>query len=248
MSDRTTILAHFYRASVIHADVWRRRLDATTNWAVVTTAAVITFAFGQVQAPHFVLLMAVLFPLFFLVMESRRYQIHHMWELRIRGLQKYVIGPALMGEEAIDREVVESGLAAIGRDLGSTVPRISLLQAAGYRMRRNYGPLFTIVLLAWLGKLWLTPQPTYELSELVDRAAVGTVPGTLVLAAVGLFFVGCILLAISAPSETIIDWAEQAAPVREFVRARRATFSKRRPGGGIPGSDRDPSEDPPRGG
>jgi uncharacterized membrane protein len=228
----------------MHADVWRRRLDATTNWAVVTTAAVITFTFGEAQAPHFVLLMAVLFALFFLVMESRRYQIYHMWELRIRGLQKYVISPALMGEEALDRETTDSGLAAIGRDLGSTLPRISLLRAAGYRMRRNYGPLFTIVLLAWLGKLWLMPVPTYELSELVERAAVGTISGGSVLLAAGFFFLGCILFAISAPSEHIIDWTEQAAPVRKFVRAGRTKGSQKRHGGGMSGSDLDPPEGP----
>lgn len=245
MSDRTTILAHFYRASVMHADVWRRRLDATTNWAVVTTAAVITFTFGEAQAPHFVLLMAVLFALFFLVMESRRYQIYHTWELRIRGLHKYVIGPALIGEEAVDREMAEAGLAAIGRDLGSTVPRISLIQAAGYRMRRNYGPIFTIVLIAWLGKLWLMPQPTYELSELVERAAIGIVSGPTVLAAVGLFFVCCIVFAISAPSEHIIDWAEQAAPVKKFVRAGRPKAGRRRPGDENPSSDPDSSEKQP---
>ena len=79
MADNTIVLVHFYRAAVVHADVWRRRLDATTNWAVVTTAAVVTFAFGEAQAPHFVLLMALLFGLFFLVMESLRYQIYHVW-------------------------------------------------------------------------------------------------------------------------------------------------------------------------
>lgn len=244
MSDRTTILAHFYRASVMHADVWRRRLDATTNWAVVTTAAVITFTFGEAQAPHFVLLMAVFFALFFMVMESRRYQIYHMWELRIRALHHYVIGPALMGEDSIDHKAAEDGLAAIARDLGNTLPRISLLQAAGYRMRRNYGPLFTIVLLAWLGKLWLMPQPTYELSQLVERAAVGTISGAWVLVAVGLFFVGCIVFAISAPSEYIVDWAEQLAPVRQFVRAGRPERKGRR-GGSPPGPKLDPSEDRP---
>lgn len=43
--DNTT-LTHFYRAVVGHADVWRQRMDATTNWAAATTAGMITFAFS----------------------------------------------------------------------------------------------------------------------------------------------------------------------------------------------------------
>ena len=45
------VLVHFYRAVVSHADVWRQRMDATTNWAAATTAAMVTFAFGNASAP-----------------------------------------------------------------------------------------------------------------------------------------------------------------------------------------------------
>lgn len=222
MADNTTILAHFYRASIMHADVWRRRLDATTNWAVVTTAAVITFAFGEAQAPHFVLLMAILFAFFFLVMESRRYQIYHVWELRIRALHQYVIAPALRGEEGADREAIERGLMTLAEDLGSTVPRISVLQAAGYRIRRNYGPLITIVLLAWLLKLWLFPEPAYSIALMVERAAVGIVPGIWVMSGMGLFFMACVAAAMTAPSEHVVGWAEKSAPVKELLHKRGA--------------------------
>ena len=36
--DRSTILIHYYRAMVGRADVWRMRMDATTNWAIGATA------------------------------------------------------------------------------------------------------------------------------------------------------------------------------------------------------------------
>ena len=220
MVDNTMVLVHFYRAAVVHADVWRRRLDATTNWAVVTTAAVVTFAFGEAQAPHFVLLMALLFGLFFLVMESRRYQIYHVWELLIRDLHQYLIVPALLKNSDTDEEAIEAGLARIARDLGSTLPRISILEAAGLRIRRNYGPLFTILLMAWLLKLWLSPRPSYEAAEFVARAAVGVVPGAAVLVAMGVFFAGCVIAALSAPSEHIVDWAADASPARKLVRRK----------------------------
>ena len=220
MVDKTMVLVHFYRAAVVHADVWRRRLDATTNWAVVTTAAVVTFAFGEAQAPHFVLLMALLFAVFFLVMESRRYQIYHVWEILIRDLHQHLVRPALLQNSETDKEAIEAGLAQIARDLGNTLPRISLLGAAGLRIRRNYGPLFTILLLAWLLKLWLYPTPSYEAAEFVARAAVGIVPGVAVLVAMGVFFALCVIAALGAPSEHIVDWAADASPARKLVRRR----------------------------
>jgi len=42
----TTAMVHFFRAEISRANIWRTRLDATTNWAVVTTGAAITIAFN----------------------------------------------------------------------------------------------------------------------------------------------------------------------------------------------------------
>lgn len=240
MPHDTTLLAHFYRASVMHADVWRQRLDATTNWAVVTTAAVITFGFGA-QAPHFVLLMALVFCVFFLVMESRRYQVYHVWELRLRALHRFVVAPALRGEPvgeiypgpddepAGERLVPDepvraepaTGLTEIARHLASTRPRISLLQAAGYRIRRNYGPLFTIILLAWLLKVWSTPEPVSGTEEFIARAGVGVVPGLWILIGSFLFMVAAIIAAIIAPSEHVVDWSEMASPAGRLMKRAR---------------------------
>jgi len=40
-------MVHFFRAEVQRANVWRQRLDTTTNWAVVTTGAAIALAFNK---------------------------------------------------------------------------------------------------------------------------------------------------------------------------------------------------------
>ena len=42
-------MVHFFRAEVHRANIWRQRLDTTTNWAVVTTGAAISFAFSEPQ-------------------------------------------------------------------------------------------------------------------------------------------------------------------------------------------------------
>jgi len=50
--------------------MWRTRLDATTNWAVITAAAALTFTFNSPQSPHYVVLLVILLVLIFLA--SRR--------------------------------------------------------------------------------------------------------------------------------------------------------------------------------
>src|SRR5512136_2753632 len=56
----TTAMAHFFRGEMQRANVWRQRLDTTTNWAVVTTGAAISIAFSQ-ATHHLVILLNFLF-------------------------------------------------------------------------------------------------------------------------------------------------------------------------------------------
>lgn len=211
-----SVLTHFYRASVAHGDVWRQRLDATTNWAVLTTAAVVTFAFGDPARPHFVLLLALVFATLFLVMESRRYQAYHVWRQRVQSLHRFLVAPALLGEPA-DVERIEEGLGEIAAHLASSRPRITMLEAIGYRIRRNYGPLFTVVILTWGLRLWSSPVPATSVSDVVERAAVGVVPGSVTLVAVAMFFVACVAAAITAPSEVLVDWESRPSPVQRLI-------------------------------
>ena len=41
-----TALVHFYRGEIQRSNVWRGRLDATTNWAVITAGATLSFVFS----------------------------------------------------------------------------------------------------------------------------------------------------------------------------------------------------------
>src|SRR6059058_5699130 len=46
-------MVHFYRGEVQRSNVWRGRLDATTNWAVITAGATLSFVFSSADNPHF---------------------------------------------------------------------------------------------------------------------------------------------------------------------------------------------------
>ncbi|HUH12700.1 MAG TPA: DUF2270 domain-containing protein [Longimicrobiales bacterium] len=210
-------LVHFYRALVGHMDVWRQRMDATTNWAAATSAGMITFAFGTAASPHFVLLLALAFQGVFLLMESRRYQAFDLWRRRFRTLNRHYVAPVLLGSEEIP-DATREALAGVAADLGRTVPHLSLLEAAGYRIRRNYGYLFLVTLIAWLLHILTQPRQADSLAELVQRAHIGPIPGGLVLAIVAAAAVAGSVLALRAPSEQMLDWAPLPAPLVRWPR------------------------------
>jgi len=230
--NRDQVLIHFYRAVVAHADVWRQRMDATTNWAAATSALMITFAFGNEESPHFVLVIALAFQLVFLLMESRRYQMYDLWRRRFRLMNRYLIAPALAGEagdEGVDgavREEAESGLRALATDLSHTVPPLTLVSALSYRIRRNYGYLMAVVISAWGLKLEMHPTPARSFEAYIERASVGLLVGEVVLGGVIALSIALVALALTAPSERMRDWRALPSPfvrIRSFGRAARPT-------------------------
>jgi uncharacterized membrane protein len=70
----TTAMVYFYRGGTSRCDTWRTRLDSTMNWAVVSTGAALTFAFGSSSNPHCVILFVMLLVILFLYIEARRYR------------------------------------------------------------------------------------------------------------------------------------------------------------------------------
>jgi len=218
MNEPNNTLVHFYRATVMHADIWRQRLDATTNWAVVTTAGLTSFAFATPAHPHFMLLIAFAFNMFFLVMESRRYQVYDLWRDRIRRMNHWIVAPQLDPNHPWDNEEVATELARLARDLGSTLPLMTLLEAIGYRIRRNYGFITFMVSGAWLLKLYVHPGLAVSLDEFVNRAQTGVIPGSLLLGIV-LGILGVIaFLGLKAPTERMAGWIPQKSPLDILLR------------------------------
>src|SRR5690554_5951981 len=184
MTEPSTAVIHFYRASSAHADVWRQRLDITTNWAIVMNAAILSFALSNDNAPHFVLLMVLVIDVFFLIMESRRYQVYNMWHHRIRVLQQYVFAEALSGHQCEDNQRIQEQLSELAEHLGDSVPRISIFDAIGFRIRRNYFYILLFTIGAWLVKLHIHPERPANLAEFVARAQMGAFSGQMVFAGV----------------------------------------------------------------
>lgn len=217
MAETPATIIHFYRAIVMHADVWRQRLDATTNWAVVTTVGVISFSFTRPESPHFLLILLLAASCLFLLMESRRYQIYDIWRRRIRTLNRYVVAPNLSAEAGPSQEVIEEKLGELAHDLGRIRPHLHFIDAVGYRMRRNYGYIFLFSIGSWVLKLILHPQDVTSTAELLERARIGALPGAMVIVLVGLASLIILFLALRAPSEQMVSWRQVPSPLKRLL-------------------------------
>ena len=190
----TTAMVHFYRAEVTRANTWRTRLDTTTNWAVVTTAAALTFVFGAPQNPHYVLLLVLLLVLTFLHIEARRYQYYVLWAYRVHLMETDFFAAMLappFGPSADWADYLVESL----QEPSFRIPR---WEAIGRRFRRNYVWLITLLLISWGSKLALHPAPAPDWATVVRRAAFGLIPGAWVIAAIGVVYVVLAALAVAA--------------------------------------------------
>lgn len=183
--DVPTAIIHLYRGELGRMTVYRTRLDTTTNWAVGTTAALTTFALGQEKAPHFVFLLVIFLDLIFLSMEIRRFRFYEMIRSRVRLLEVGFYAEVLGQTPRKDWE------DAVWQSLKEPKPPITRIQAAAVRLQRHYLGLIGAAYIAWILKLWLQHE------AFPQNAAVGPVPGVLVLALAGLLLVVLLWVALS---------------------------------------------------
>ncbi len=197
-------LAHLYRAEVYRSTMWRGRLDNTTNWAVASLGLSISATFSAKEASAFPVLMAGLFILAFLTLEARRYRYFNIWRTRARWLEYYFYSPMLRGEP-----IVPNGKWArdLSGDYNTPAHRISLATAFNRRLKRNYMWIFAIQLIAYFGKLSLHPSAAGSFATIVERAAIGPIPGNVVLAIGGIYYAGLSAFAIFWP---MIDSGERS--------------------------------------
>jgi uncharacterized membrane protein len=179
-------LAHLYRGEVYRSTIWRSRLDQTTNWAVVTTGLALSLTYSGPQASPLPLILVGLLVVVFLMFEARRYRYFNVWRARCRLIETDVYGPLLRGEGV----TMDGGWnALLARDYTSPRFHISYWRAIGRRLRKNYAYILAIQAVAYYGKLAIHPDAVTSWSEFVSRAAIGPLPGMLVVLA-GVVFHG----------------------------------------------------------
>lgn len=184
-SEFTTAMVHFFRAEVSRANVWRMRLDTTTNWAVATTGASISLAFTESSISHVVVLLNVLLVTIFLIIEARRYRYYELWSSRVRLMETDFFAAMLVPPFHPSPDWAE----ALAENLLLPHFPISNWEALGRRLRRNYLWIYAIVGCAWLTKLWLFPNAASSFWQIALRASVGVVDGQWILAGVLAFYI-----------------------------------------------------------
>jgi uncharacterized membrane protein len=184
-------LIHLYRGELGRMVSYRARLDTTTNWAVVTTAAMTTFTLGDASVPHTALLFALFLNYFFLHLEARRFRVYELSHQRVRVLERYFYG------EMLGQVPEDTWRERLARDLRQPQSPISRLNALGWRVRRNYIWIYGAVLFAWLMKLSAaTPAPTVK--TFAEAAGIGLIPGAVIISFVTLFYLILGVLALRA--------------------------------------------------
>jgi uncharacterized membrane protein len=201
-------LIHLYRAEMGRLTAFRTRLDTTTSWTVTTTALVSTFALGNKDVSHaaFIFLMFVL--LFFLQLEARRYAAYEQSRYKVMLLERSFY-PELLGYAA-DPNWQDQLVEALRRQNAT----VNHLGAMGWRLRRSYAWIYAAVLITWIAKLNLETNHAFTPARLEQHAAIGHVPGWLVLSLVGVLYL--LLGAITAGARRIYPLGDDE--VQEIMR------------------------------
>jgi uncharacterized membrane protein len=220
---------HLYRGEMHRALTWRQRLDTTTNWAVFTSGALLSFLYTEHDhTVHVVGILGVLLVFFMLCYEGRRFRYFDVWRSRVRKLEENFYAPLLRRDLS---SPVENWGFVVAEDLLTPRFKIPYLVAMRARLIRNYVPLFFVLFCAWLAKLLLHP-PEYRCKELVPgwerdqeiphetdiiRAlwdtGVGPIPWWLItgiMAGLALFLLYVGFFCYAKPSKEAIWWSNRS--------------------------------------
>ncbi len=177
-------VAHLYRGEVYRSTIWRTRLDTTTNWSVVTLGVALSITYSSPQASPLPLVLVGILIIFFLMLEARRYRYFNVWRARARWMELHFFAPMLREG---DLHLEDHWQDRLANDYLHPRYHVSMWTAIGRRIRRNYFWILLIQSAAYIGKLIVHPTALGSTSELLERAAIGPLPGWLILA-IGSFY------------------------------------------------------------
>ena len=186
----SSAMSHFFRAYIGRADIWRTRLDSTTNWAVVTTGAAISIAFSKHDpGAHLVIPLSSVLVTLFLIIEARRYRYYELWSSRARLMETDFFASMLVPPFRPAPDWADS----LAENLLHPEFPITFWEAFGRRYRYNYLWIYVVLGVAWVMSVWIHPVPVTELGAFFERASVGPFPGGLIFG-IGVAFQGALLL------------------------------------------------------
>lgn len=187
-------LAHLYRGEVYRSTIWRTRLDTTTNWSVVTLGVALSITFSSVTASPLPLVLVGILIAFFLLLEARRYRYFNVWRARARWLEVHLYAPMLNDG---DLHLEQDWQRILADDYSHPRYHITFVTALGRRLRTNYIWLLTIQTASYYGKIAVHPTAVSSLDDIWARAAVGPIPGEVMVLAGVLYNLFWVALALA---------------------------------------------------
>jgi len=187
-------VAHLYRGEVYRSTIWRTRLDNTTNWSIVTMGIALSTTFSSREASALPLILIGMLLAVFVGLEARRYRYFNVWRARARFMETHLYAQILSGQRGEDDG---SWRKVLAEDYLHPRHHISFFRAAGRRVRRTYIWIIAIQTTAYFGKIAIHPTVATHLGEFIDRAAIGPIPGWVVLCCGLLYNLCWIALAVS---------------------------------------------------
>lgn len=196
-------LFHYYRAEVYRETSWRNRMDVTSNWVIVVTGAILSFAFGEPKVPHSVIILNYLIVLFFLYIEARRFRTFVMLRTRTRLFEEHILAPIFSGNQHIHVNEWGNKLAA-----SLIRPRVSVsrIESIAWRLRRQYMFILPVIFAAWISRIHMVPKVVTSLPEAIDQAKLWFIPGDAVFTVMaGSLMVFIVLAYLYVPRATLLD-------------------------------------------
>lgn len=167
-------MSHFYRGELSRIMSWRQRLDATTTWAITSTTTIFTVAFTVRDVPHIIFFFNIAIVWVMLWIEARRYRFYDAFRARVRMLEAHFLVPMVMENKQM---LQGEWKKLVCEDLILPSFKISAFEAVGRRIKRNYGFIFAIILVAWTTKIVMHAQTSIDSLPSFYRAlAVNHIP------------------------------------------------------------------------
>lgn len=151
-----TAMSHFYRGEMGRIMVWRQRLDITTSWAITVTSSIFTIAFSLRDVPHLIFFFNIAVVTVLLWIEARRYRFYDAFRARVRMLEAHFLVPIVVQNTSL---LQGEWKKLVCEDLILPSFKISRFEAVGRRLKRNYGFIYMIVMVAWVTKIFLHASP-----------------------------------------------------------------------------------------
>ncbi|WP_419190804.1 DUF2270 domain-containing protein [Saltatorellus ferox] len=213
-------IVHLYRGELFRANAWRLRLDQTTNWAVLTSAGVLTYSFGDGHHSPWSIIAGLAIVTLFLYIEARRFRFADVWRSRVRMIEENFYGPILR-RDPVSPEAQWGTLVAV--DLFRPSFKMSVFAALRTRLLRNYLPIYAVLSVAFVVKVGTQPTTAQSWLEIRERmGGDGIVPWWIPLAVFGAFGLGCLVLIVFGRRSSSYDLDDWTYELTDDTRKRLA--------------------------